>query len=206
VGTYTVTVKATDNQGAIGTSSIQVVVTDASAYFTTSAACLTAGGTTSFTLATAQRTNATNYWWSYSGQGATFSYASGAAGYVATLAAASGITSGNVCVGVTYADKSYTQYCKAMNKCASAREEDFAVEQTTILSNNGSIGDVSLQSAKDINTLTVISVTGSVVFTERNIPAGTRVLFGSSVPSGLHVIQIGFTDGSTEVHKLNKLE
>jgi hypothetical protein len=201
VGTYTLTVKATDNQGGIGTSSITVFLTDASAYFTTTANCFTPGGNVSFTVAAAQQVNAVNYWWSYSGTGATFSYAGGSAGYVASVAASTAITSGNVCVGITYSDGGYAQYCKAMNKCAGARMDDSPVEITT-LTNNGANGDVSLLSSKDIASLTVVTVTGSEIYAAKNISSGQQFKFETVVPSGLHLVQILYQDGSKDIKKI----
>jgi hypothetical protein len=206
IGTYTLTVKATDNLGGVGSGSILVNLTDASAYLSTSASCFTAGGGVNFTLATAQRANASNYWWSYSGQGLSFSYSGGAAGYLANATASSSITSGDVCVGVTYTDGGYAQYCKVMNKCVAAREDDFATEETTILSNNGTDGKLSLFSPKDISTLHVISVTGSLVYSERDIPAGQRIELVASIPNGLNIVQITFVDGRNEIHKIHKTQ
>ena len=202
IGTYTIMAKATDNQGGVGTASTQVYLTDASAFFTTSAPCFTPGGTVTFTLDPSKRTNATNYYWSFSGQGGTVNFTPGANGYTADVVASSSITSGQVCVGVTY-QSGYQDFCNTMNKCANAREDDAPIAFTNLaLIENGAA--FQLTSDKEIAQVTVVAVTGTVEWETNDIPSNKSLEFGATLPAGLHLVQIRYTDGSADLKKVQK--
>lgn len=193
IGTYAFTAIATDNSGASSSTTIQVIVTDASIYFTSSAECFTPGATLTIQVIPAKQTNATNYAWSFTGQGATIAYTPGTAGYTASVKASTSITSGNLCCGISYADNSYRQYCKSMNKCASTREED---------ADPASESDAN----KKVQSMTIYGLTGEIEFTQGTFPVSEHVELPVSLPLGMHIIRVLYSDGTSEVKKILKTQ
>ena len=204
-GTYTLTAKATDNLGAVTTSSI-VTITVSSFQDMYGPACATINQSVTYTLDASHRANSTTYGWWYTGSSTSITPVSGQL-YSAVLLTGPNFAAGQVCVGINYSVSPwYISYCKSISKCTSGREEEAPVEQFVLVANNGINGDFLLTSSRDISSMTVISVSGTVVYTMKDIPAHRPFEFGSTIPVGLHIIQIHYTDGGIDVKKIQKAQ
>lgn len=200
-GTYTVTVKATDNLGAVSTQSVPLIINTSGYYITSTVSCLTPGQAVEFELDASQRVNATSYSWWFSGPGLGLT-ATVAEGFKGRGTTGADITSGDVCVGVNYTS-GYKTFCKAINKCVSAREDN--EPEASTVSNNGAT-TLSVNSSKDIASISIVTVTGAVVQTVNNVSKGQELELFQSIPAGLHLVYIQYADGTKDIQKVLKAQ
>jgi GH35 family endo-1,4-beta-xylanase len=209
-GTYTITARATDNDGATTISSpVTVVVNTVSTADIIGVDCGQNNTTLTFSLNASHRANATSYNWWYTGSAGSTAAVAGTP-YNATIQTGPHFSSGQVCVGVNMsAAPWYVQYCKTITKCSSARIGEADGTGNTEVSftyPNPSSTVFSFVPQKDVAKLEVINKLGEVVYSNANIRQEARIIFGDDFTSGMYTMSVFYTNGSMETQKLIKIQ
>ncbi|MCA0228832.1 MAG: cellulase family glycosylhydrolase [Bacteroidetes bacterium] len=198
-GSYSLTAKATDNQGATTTSAaVSVTVTNPP----TSTAdiigddCAAVNSIKTFELNVANRANATNYSWWSTGSVQSIAPTSGQP-YKVTINVGQWFTGGQVCLGVSYsASPWYKQYCKTVSVCAAARvaAEELPEIASFSLYPNPTQNDFTWVSDKNVEVLKVYDVLGLERVGLEKITRGTKVSFGEKLSTGIYLIRVQYED------------
>ncbi|WP_051398129.1 cellulase family glycosylhydrolase [Runella limosa] len=198
-GSYSLTAKATDNQGATTTSAVvSVTVTNPP----TSTAeiigddCAAVNSIKTFELNVANRANATNYSWWSTGSVQSMTPTSGQP-YKVTINIGQWFTGGQVCVGVNYsASPWYKQYCKTVSVCATARvaAEEATLSDAFLLYPNPTQDVFTWVSGKNVETLKVYDILGLERVGLEKITRGTKVSFGEHLSTGIYLIRVNYED------------
>lgn len=204
-GTYVITAKATDNQGASTISSAVTIVVAATTADIWGANCGGNNINLTFQLNNSLRTNATSYAWQYSGKALSFAPVGGAA-YMAQMSTGASFLGGDVCVTVNYSvSPSSRTYCKTIAQCVQSRiESSFAPtsESTTLISPNPSHHTFTLHSTADVKECVVRTLLGETLEVLQSPSMTTEI--GAHYPSGLYLVQIHYLDGRSESFKIQK--
>lgn len=204
-GTYSITAKATDNNGAVTTSAAVTINVTTSTADINGPACANNNQTVTYELAASKRVNATGYGWYFTGSTQSFN----ASGYQATLVTGNNYATGQVCVGVSFSGPPYhTTYCITVPKCTSARisETDFETMEITEISSvaypNPFTGEttIKLANGNTSSSIQVYNATGKLV---EEATATGEYTFGNNLISGIYFIKIS-TNGKNETMKLVK--
>lgn len=201
-GTYSITVKATDNAGAVTTSAVVSVTVSSSTADVSGPACGSNNTTLLYQLSAAKMTNATSYNWWYTGSAQSITAVSGA-NYKANLVTGSNFGTGQVCVGVNYSVSPwYASYCVSVAKCAGAREDEMGTTLNTIAFQNPFTNATTITLADANQTAKIQVYNANGVMIQEAIATGSY-LFGGDLNTGLYVLRINI-DGKTETIKLIK--
>jgi|GEM_PF-4060695 len=204
-GTYSITAKATDNQGAVTTSSaVSITVVNSTADIT-GPACASNNSTITYELSPAKRANANGYGWYFTGSTQSFN----PSGYQTTLITGSNYGAGQVCVGVNLSTSPwYTTYCITVPKCSSARlaetENDWMefTSANTVSFPNPFENEVTLTLSSDYETasIEVFNMNGIKV---HNAQVTGSYTFGNELTAGIYFVKIS-SQSKTETIKVVK--
>lgn len=204
-GTYSITAKATDDDGAVTTSSARsitvTIVTSGSDI--NGPACGTTNQTLTYQLNSALLVNATTLNWWYTGSAQSISPAATGS---ASLKTGTYFSSGDVCVGVNYSvSPYYKQYCKSVIVCnARFADDNLENEISTSVYPNPSTGLFMLNTQKEIASVEIKNLLGEQV--EKYTVNGTYLEFGAGLSSGNYAAVVRYRDGGTDVLKIFKTE
>jgi aryl-phospho-beta-D-glucosidase BglC (GH1 family) len=214
-GTYSITAKATDNAGAITTStavSITVTaVTPPPSGDIIGSACGAKNTTASFELAPTNKTNATTISWWFTGSSQSVTPVAGDPTKVIINYGAS-FTGGDVCAGVNYsAAPWFKQYCKTLTICGARMDVSFATENTVesqglIIAPNPSSNYFLVTVPESVQSFAVVNDLGATVQTGNNIEGGTAITLGEQFPTGLYTLFIHYSSGREEAKRIQKLK
>ena len=204
-GTYSITAKATDNNGAVTTSTaVSITVVNSTADIT-GPACASNNQTLTYELSPAKRANATGYGWYFTGSTQSFN----PSGYQTTLVTGSNYGAGQVCVGVNLNTSPwYTTYCITVPKCSSARlaetENDWMefTSANTVSFPNPFENEVTLTLSSDYETasIEVFNMNGVKV---HNAQVTGSYTFGNELTAGIYFVKIS-SQSKTETIKVVK--
>lgn len=203
-GSYSLTAKAFDNATASTTSSaVSVTVTTVQSGDIFGPACASGGQTFTLELNPTLRTNATSYSWWANTSVSSINPVLGEP-YKANVVLNSTFTGGQMCVGVNYSGAPYySQYCKTIAVCGSPRLSS-SDKTSYIIAPNPAEHTFSIQSEKEISSIKVMNMKGQEVYKADDLILDAPHEFGSTLPFGLYMVYIQFTDGSEEVLKILK--
>ena len=214
-GNYTITAQATDNLGATTTSAgIAVSVTTSTATEDIiGSLCASINNVKTYTLSSANMTNATTYAWWCTGSTQSITPVSGQPQSV-SINFGQWFTGGQVCVGVNYsASPWYKQYCKNVTVCsASGRisiNEMFLIKEAStdtedIVFPNPSNDEFSFTANKNVKKLIVNDFLGREKITMDAVSKNQKVTFGRNLPSGMYLIHLFYEDNSQNTIKVLK--
>jgi Cellulase (glycosyl hydrolase family 5)/Bacterial Ig domain len=206
-GTYTITAKATDNQGGVKTSSaVQVVVNAVNTGVNLIGVdCANKNAATIFELSAANRVNATNYqWWANASTSSIVPVL--AQPWKATYSFGQSFTGGNVCVGVNYSQAPwYTQFCKNVTLCGNARLAAANDKSVRIISPNPSENVFNIVADKDIQSAQVFDQFGIERINLGAYENGQSFNFGATLPVGVYFLQMTYADKTNYTVKLVKI-
>ena len=211
-GSYTLTAKATDNQGATKTSAtVRITVSSTIPPPPTNTEadlvgpdCVRASDVKVYELNARNMPNATSFaWWC---NGSTQSIIPGPAGR-ATYNFGPYFTGGSVCVGVNYsASPWYKSYCKTVTICApGARtgERDDVVDN--LVFPNPSHDSFSFVAERDIQSITVVDELGRERLRLGTARSGQTIRFGEQLSAGTYLLNLRYDAKTRRVIKLLKV-
>jgi hypothetical protein len=211
-GTYSITAKATDNQGAVTTSSAVNVtvnaVTPPAGADIIGPDCIVANDVKIYELSAANLVNATAIsWWCTS---STQSIASGQPGFgKATINLGPWFSGGQVCLGVNYsASPWYKQYCKNVTVCSNARVGAPEWQDTNpfgVVFPNPSQENFTFIADKKVRQLTVNDIIGYSRISFDGLAQGEQVTFGEALPTGSYVVTVSYEDKTQKAIKILKV-
>jgi hypothetical protein len=211
-GTYSITAKATDNQGAVTTSSAVNVtvnaVTPPARADIIGPDCIVANDVKIYELSAANLVNATAIsWWCTS---STQSIASGQPGFgKATINLGPWFSGGQVCLGVNYsASPWYKQYCKNVTVCSNARVGAPEWQDTNpfgVVFPNPSQENFTFIADKKVRQLTVNDIIGYSRISFDGLAQGEQVTFGEALPTGSYVVTVSYEDKTQKAIKILKV-
>lgn len=206
-GTYTLTAKATDNAGAVTTSTaVTITVKPNALEDIIGAACGQNGGTATYSLNASNRTNATGYNWWYTGSVQSITPVANQT-YDAVMNYGYTFSGGQLCVGVNYsAAPWYKQYCKNLSACPAninAFRIDGTEETATNAWPNPSAGHFKITLKKAAAVISVVDSRGIVVKQVSNIEGAVE--FGNELLTGIYTLSIVYTDNTTETMRIVKI-
>jgi M6 family metalloprotease-like protein len=207
-GTYTIIAKATDNEGAVASSSVTVTIQPGtSTEDIIGNSCGQNAGTATFSLNAANRTGASGYNWWFTGSAQSVTPVANQP-YNVTINYGSYFNSGQLCVGVNYTVAPwYKQYCKNVSACPgniNAFRADETEESKTVVSPNPSAENFSIALKKPATVITVLDSKGTVV--KRVSDASGTVEFGNDFLNGIYTLSIVYTDNTTENIRVVKVQ
>ena len=206
-GTYTLTARATDNEGAVTTSS-SVTISVTSPPTTTSgiisADCGSKNQTIPLQLSNDVMANATAVSWWYTGTANGISPVAGAMNK-ATLTTGSGFGAGDVCAGVNYnVSPWWKQYCKKINLCSAREGAAWADGQENLASEvypNPAEEVFNLSIYEGLKNAAIMNMMG-----EKILELDASVLsFGKELSAGTYMLQLNYISGKQDVIKIVKL-
>ena len=206
-GTYALTAKATDNQGATTTSSVVNIQVKAAGSTSTADIlgpdCVRVNDVVLYEVNSRNLTNATNFsWWC---QGSTQSITPGPAGK-ATYNFGPNFTGGQVCVGINYNGAPYyQQFCKNVSVCApGARIGATDVADSKVFPNPSS-HQFTFVAEYDIQAMSVADQVGRERLKLGSAKAGQTITFGEQLPVGTYLLQIRYEGQPRRTVKLLKV-
>jgi hypothetical protein len=210
-GTYSITAKATDNSGAVATSTgVSVKVITVATGDIIGVDCGTKNTSGSYQLSASDKINATSYSWWYTGSVQSVTPVS-TDNSKATVVFGSGFSAGNLCVGVNYnAAPWYKQYCKALAVCGARTDVSMLSVETTdasqfIIAPNPSNTSFLISSGEKIISLVIADCNGMIVHTNASIEEGESISVGDKFSPGLYFVKILYLSGRTEVKRIQKM-
>ena len=216
VGTYSITARATDNAGAMTTSSaVSISITTGTppppppppptgSGDIIGADCGANNTSITYELNATRRTNVTSYTWWYTGSAASTTIVSGIP-YRAVVQTGVNFSAGQICVGVNLSVSPwYTSYCKAISKCATVAR--VAGTSSVTVSPNPTQGAFTLTASEDVASYSVSNAAGNVLLQGRTLAKGARLQLGSQLSAGNYVVTILFKNGKMETKNLQKLQ
>lgn len=207
-GTYALTARATDNQGATTTSAtVSIQVNGPTPPPNTGADligpdCVRPNDIKIYELNARNLPNATAFsWWV---NGSTQSITPTSAGKV-SINFGPGFTGGSVCVGVNYsAAPWYAQYCKNVTVCApGARTSGNDVADGPVFP-NPTTDRFSFVAERDIQSMNVVDELGRERLRLGTARAGQTVTFGERLSAGTYLLHIQYELNNRRVVKLLK--
>ncbi len=213
-GAYTLTAKATDNQGASTISGAVSVTVNSSTpppnptADITGLDCVTPNQTSVFELNANKLPNATNFSWWCTGSTQSMTQVPGQPSKV-SINFGPWFTGGQVCVGVNYsAAPWYKQYCKSVSVCSTARlgvVEGETSEAAGVVYPNPSSVDFTFIADKDIREMKVHDLIGYEHLKLGTLQRGKQVRFGESLSIGVYVLKVEYNDRTTRTFKVLKV-
>jgi len=211
-GTYSITAKATDNQGAVTNSSAASVIVNAvtppAGADIVGPDCIVANQIKVYELSAANLVNATNIsWWC---TGSTQSVASGQPSFgKVTINFGPWFSSGQVCVGVNYsAFPWYKQYCKSVTVCSSARIAAPEWQDTNpygVVFPNPSQENFTFIADKNVRQLKVNDIIGYNRISVDKLAQGEQITFGEQLPIGSYLVVVNYEDKTQKIIKVLKV-
>ena len=211
-GTYSITAKATDNQGATATSSaVNITVntgTPPAGADIVGPDCIVANEVKIYELSAANLVNATNIsWWC---TGSTQSIASGQPSFgKVTINFGPWFSGGQVCVGVNYsASPWYKQYCKSVTACSSARIAAPEWQDTNpygVVFPNPSQENFTFIADKNVRQLKVNDIIGYNRISVDKLAQGEQITFGEQLPIGSYLVVVNYEDKTQKIIKVLKV-
>ena len=208
VGTYSIKAIATDNEGAIGTSS-NVVVNVIYQGDIQGASCVNLYNTFTYAVNPIHRGNATVYsWWA---NGATQSITvNPATPWEATIQFSQWTPSIDVCVGISYnVSPWYKSFCKRVDQCSNSSAKISAIEESTALVGlsvmpNPSEDLFTVSAKKPVSSIIVANSVGVNVYESKELEKNTAIQFGQDFIPGFYLVSVKYIDGTEEKIKLIK--
>jgi aryl-phospho-beta-D-glucosidase BglC (GH1 family) len=207
-GTYTLTAKATDNQGAATTSSgVAIVVNNQGQPNPTADIigpdCVYANAVQVYEVNSSRMANATNFsWWC---NGSTQSITPTQPGK-ASFNFGPWFTGGQVCVGINYsASPWYAQYCKNVALCAPGARAGVDDITDHIVFPNPTTDRFSFVAERSIKAMSVADELGHERLLLGAAKAGQTVSFGEQLSAGAYLLRIQYEAGNRRVLKLLKV-
>jgi M6 family metalloprotease-like protein len=202
-GSYTIIAKATDNNGASTSASVNISVTASSADIN-GPACGTNYSTLTYEVAASRRTNAISYNWWYTGNAQSVNPVSGMTHQV-NLTTGNNFQAGQLCVGINYDGAPYYQnYCINLSVCSGSREEsaEFTEGTSAITYQNPFTNSttITFPYANQFANIQVMNASGLIV---EEAQATGAYEFGSELKTGFYIVKINF-ENETKVVKLIK--
>ncbi|MCU0431467.1 MAG: cellulase family glycosylhydrolase [Cytophagaceae bacterium] len=217
-GTYTITARATDNQGAVTNSApITVVVGSTTTTTTTPISsgpiigpdCGRPNSSMTFELSADRRAIATSYTWWYSSYSSSVTSPAGMP-WRATVNTGVYFTAGQMCVGTNLnVSPWYTSYCKNVASCSGARDmEDEEWVETAVLqvAPNPSNEQFLLTADQDIISIQALNSLGQLVWESGALSMGAERSFGEDFNNGMYTIKIQYATGRNAAIKVQKAQ
>jgi len=207
-GSYTITAKAIDNQGAATTSGATIITVRAAPATPSTATvlgpdCVAKNAVQPFELNANNLPSATAFSWWVNGSTQRIS---GNQTAKATISFGPYFTGGQVCVGVNYsASPWYVQYCKNVAVCAPTRVGDGLETIAVTVTPNPTSDHFTLTAPKDIRAIHVIDQLGREWVQLGAYQRGQRISLGSQLPAGPYLIQIRYEDKTNNAVKVLKV-
>ncbi len=222
-GTYTVSAKATDNQGATATSGgVTITVsnptrpppppsTTGTPPASTTAPvigpdCARPNDVKTFELNAANLTNATAFSWWCTGSTRTLTPTAGQPSKL-TIDFGPWFTGGDVCVGMNYsAAPWYKQYCKTVAACEPGSREGISADDTElVIAPNPSSRAFTFVADQPVQTLRVVDGLGRERLQMGSAATGQSVTFGETLPAGGYLLQIQYLNQKLRTIRLLKV-
>ena len=213
-GNYTITAKATDDDGAVTTSAaISIKVTEVvtpPAGDIVGANCGTKNTSATFELSSANKVNATSYSWWFTGSSQSLTPVSSDPSKV-VINFGSSFTSGDLCIGVNYSVSPwFKQYCKTLTSCGAKAGDSFSSESTEVslltIAPNPSSGAFTITMPEPVSSFTVVNDLGAVLYIGNAMEAGASISLGEQFSAGLYTVFIHYANGKTDARKLQKIK
>lgn len=205
-GTYAITAKATDNQGAVTSQTVSNISVINSIEDIAGPNCGNNNTILLYELSASKRVNANNFNWWYNGSAQGITPVSGAT-YKANLNTGNNFGSGQVCVGVSYnGAPHYTNFCKSVTKCSGTREAESEWIETTSVTSvkfQNPFSNTTTITFSDANKPTMIQIYNSSGVLLKEAVANDYYEFGSDLRPGLYIVKLN-TEGKAEILKLIK--
>ena len=207
-GTYTLTVKAIDNQGATAISTAVVITVSAATPPPNPAAdligpnCVALNAVQVYEVNASKLANATQFsWWC---NGSTQSITPTQPGK-ASYSFGPYFTGGQVCVGINYsAAPWYAQYCKNVTLCAPGARISAGDIADNVIFPNPTHDRFSFVAERAIQSMSVSDEMGRERLTIGEIKAGQTVMFGEKLSPGTYLLHIQYDERNRRVVKLLK--
>lgn len=204
-GTYTITAKATDDDGAVATSSAVTITVDpvvVSSAYILGPDCGARNSVVSFEVNSSWRRGATSYTWWSNGYTKSITPVSGTP-YKVNVETGSYFTGTEICVGVSYnVPPYYASYCKDVNECNTSGS---LAATKVLIGPNPTENTFMLTAVEDIESIIVTNVNGVEVYRNGKVASGDELRFGNEFGAGLYSITIVYSSGEIEVIRLQKL-
>lgn len=208
-GTYILTARAMDNEGAFAFHTITGVTVKAPTSPLFGPACGTNNASLVYELNAAQKANATGYNWYYTGAAQSITPVAGSP-FKATLATGASFGAGQVCVGINYSVSPwYASYCVAVAKCAGARFEEAEEEVSVVAASvapNPTSDQFHITLGNDAVSVVLMDELGQTVYQQVGGKSGDKLSTGDQLSTGLYQLVIRYTDGQLEKKKLVKIQ
>lgn len=189
-GTYSITAKATDNNGATALHTVSDINVVNPSSPVSGPSCASNNTTVIYELAAAQRVNATGYNWYYNGSAQSIAPMSGTP-YKAYLTTGSNFSSGQVCVGVNYSSAPwYASYCSNVSKCPAREGVSIETAETAAASHPNPFSSettITMPDASQPAKIQVYNVNGTMV-EEAEVVGEFK--FGNSQLPGIYLVKI----------------
>ncbi len=202
-GSYTITAKATDDDGASTSASVNISVT-ASAADINGPSCGSNYTTLTYEVAAVKRTNATSYNWWYTGSAQSVNAVSGTP-YQANVMTGNDFQAGQLCVGINYSGAPYyASYCINLSVCSGLRGEsaEFTESASEISYQNPFVNStmITFPNPNQFANIQVMNASGLIV---EEAQATGAYEFGSELKPGFYIVKINF-ENESKVVKLVK--
>ena len=207
-GTYSITAKATDNNGAVTTTTsvsviVKPLVTSVDSYVI-GPDCGARNTTLSFEVEPSKRNGATAYSWWTNGYSKSVNAVSGAQ-YKVNVQTGEYYTGGDVCVGITYnVAPHYATYCKKITAC-TGNTASLRVAEAVLVGPNPSGNTFQLTALENISSISVFNSYGIEVFSNGQITQGSQLNFGNEFNTGMYYLTIIYSSGVKETIRLQKI-
>ncbi len=213
-GTYSLTAKATDNQGASTTSGAVSVTVNSGTPPPNPAAdiigpdCVTPNQTKIFEPNAGKLPNATNFSWWCTGSTQSMTPVSGQPSKV-SINFGPWYSGGQVCVGVNYsAAPWHQQFCKTVSVCGAARLsalEGEINEAAGVVYPNPSSTDFTFIADIDIRQMKVHDLAGRENLSLGGLRKGEQIRFGESLATGIYLLKVEYGDRTMKSFKILKV-
>ncbi len=202
VGSYSITVKATDTMGESLSRTITVSVDSANTGADMIGPDIVCKNDVKiFELNAKHRTNATNYSWWCNGSTQSITPVSGQP-WKCTYDFGNWFSGGSVCVGVNYSQSPwYKQICKTIAVCDAkgAKISMQEIDDETVVFPNPATKQFMLVADEDISGMSIVDIAGKTQTVLGAITKGTEVQFGNSLPAGDYFLTITYR--KNDLHK-----
>ncbi len=206
-GTYTLTAKATDNNGGVTTSAaVQIVVNQGVATGDLIGPdCVTINSSVVYELSAPNKINLTTTNWWCSGSAAVVPIVGQPA--KATFNFDQWFVGGNVCVGANYsASPWYKQICKAVSVCPTAKQPIALPPKVGVVSPNPSLTTFNFTAKQNISSAKIFDQLGIEKAYFEALSINQTIQFGEQLPSGIYFLNVQYEDKTTEVIQLVKVK
>ncbi|MFN6944501.1 MAG: endo-1,4-beta-xylanase [Cytophagaceae bacterium] len=210
-GTYTISARATDNSGAVTTSTARTVVVNPAINNPDPVGtadvlgpdCGSINSSITFELNSSKRAGATAYTWWTNGYSQSITPVTGSP-FRVNVQTGQYFTTTDICVGVSYNTAPwYATYCKTVTTCAEA-SKSMAVSEA-VVGPNPSIGAFTLTAPEAVHSVSISNINGFVVYSYGKMAAGESITYGDNFTIGLYAVTIVYSSGRVETLRIQKL-